>query len=219
MSKEYYNQLINDPRVVLSPNNQPGSYAYHLFNLADNYRHYLGARTNHHARYDDLHKGRYCTSSKSLVRPMLEDENIRQDFMFVIIPAENLDVSVHMYEYNELTRLDAVANTSMYNTRIFPPPVVMDELYPVIDNLLKTTDMTNVDIAKQAGVSDKTVRERRKELGIGPTISRKQLTREQWDLIDNLLTTTDMFIMDIANHVGVGYGSVARRRKKLQQHA
>lgn len=214
MSKAYYNQLINDPRVVLSPNNDIGQFAYHVFNVADNYMHYVGARTDKRARYDDLHTGRYCTSSKPIVRPMLEDAIIRQDFKFLIIPQVNLNVPVLTYEYNELTRLDAIANTSMYNQRIQTPPEMIAELYPKIDRML-VEGMSYRAIAKEVGVGHVTVQRRRQKLGIEPTINRKRLTQEQCDDIDHLLTTTDMTYRDIAKKVGVSTMPVFNRRKKL----
>ena len=214
MSKEYYDQLITDPRVVLSPNNDIGKFAYHAFNTADNYKMYIGARTQPGARYDDLHTGRYLTSSLNRVKPMLEDPIIRQNFEFVIIPADQLDVSVHMYEYNKLTKLDAVANTSMYNQKIHTPPEMMAALWPEIDQLL-LEGMSNESIANQVGVSTKPVSNRRKKLGIEPTINYKRLTQKQFDDIDHLLTTTDMTYRDIAKKVGVGIVTVFKRRKKL----
>ena len=214
MSKEYYDQLMLDPRIVLSPNNDIGEFAYHAFNTADDYKHYIGARTSPKARYDDLHTGRYCTSSHNLVKPMLQDPIIRQNFVFLIIPLVNLDVPVLTYEYNELTRLDAVANTSIYNQKILPTPDMMAEVYPKIDQML-SEGMSDAAIARDLGVSFRPVRKRRKVLGIAPTINCKPLTHEQYDLIDHLLTTTDMTYRAIANQVGVSIKPVFNRRKKL----
>ena len=113
-------------------------------------------------------------------------------------------------------RLGSIANKSGYNIQILGPPEVMDYRYPMIDNFRTIIEMSNYAIAKLLGVGHVVVSIGCRKLGIAPDIkSGYRLSQDEWDLIDNLLSTTHMLNVAIAQQGGIKQSTAIRRRKKL----